>query len=69
MTDLEKRLARALERRFGRSVMPYSFRSTNAGWMRPEIIRCTDTETGSWIEGCIRTGTSIFHVVAEHDGA
>jgi hypothetical protein len=60
-----RKARRALERRFGASTMPYAFKR------RPLValvIRCTDTESGSWVEmDFSRRGPA--RVVAEFDGA
>lgn len=60
-----RRAIRALERRFGKSVMPYRFGpSLRTGW--PNAFRCTDVESGSWIE--CRWSLGRLVVLTEHDG-
>ena len=60
----QRRAIRALERRFGQSIMPYAFtyrRQTGA-------YRVTDGESGSWLEFQL-SSTGRLIVTAEYDGA
>lgn len=62
ITDEQRKcLTRAIERRFGASVMPYQFTSVSE-----HVVRATDTESGSWIEGDF--SSSRLRVIALHDG-
>lgn len=62
-------MIRALEKRFGRSIMPYRF-EPEAFWSGTErqsdLWRCTDTESGSYIVA--RTAAWRIYVVRDHDG-
>ncbi len=65
MSDtLKAKAIRAIERRFGKSINPYLFTFSSLG-----VIRCTDTETGSWIEYSRPFTGGRLKIVAEHDGA
>lgn len=57
-------LVRALERRFGKSAVGYSFTSPSDGWWR-----ITDDESGSWVLGGFSRTTGRLSVSREHDGA
>jgi len=39
----KQKAVRAIERRFGQSIMPYAFKEKDGAFF------CRDTETGSWI--------------------
>ncbi|MEN3238266.1 hypothetical protein PUR29_32990 [Methylobacterium ajmalii] len=62
-------LTRALERRFGQGMMPYTFSIVTEGCSHPDAYshRVTDPETGSWIVGAFMNGR--LRVTACHDGA
>lgn len=45
INEAQAKAVLALERRFGRSLMPYDFLE-----VEPGRLRVTDTESGSWIE-------------------
>lgn len=64
--ELAAKAKRALERRFGQSVLNIEFRNATEHY-KPGCIRAVDSETGSWIEG-VMTGKR-FRVYAEHDAA
>lgn len=61
----QAKITRALVRRFGVSMMPYAFRETQEHSRR--VVRCTDVETGSWIDVYFSLGR--LRVIGEHDGA
>jgi len=68
LNPLNDRLAHALERRFGKSVLAPEFRKEPRDRYGRERRRCIDPETGSYIVATILPQGRIF-VVAEHDGA
>jgi hypothetical protein len=57
----KRRAVRALERRFGASLMPYAFRPEDGAW------RVVDVESGSWIHFTFARNRLV--VLCEHDGA
>jgi hypothetical protein len=60
----QRKARRALERRFGQSVLPYRFARIPGSRL---VIRCTDDESGSWVDVDF-TGPRA-RVVAEWDAA
>lgn len=65
---LRTKLTQAIERRFGKSTMPYTFGPARCmNNPHPGMLRITDTETGSWVEGWITEPSHRFVVLAEHD--
>ena len=66
LVEIEKRMTRALEKRFGQSTMPYLFRAL------PDICgapayQLIDTEGGHWIKASISRVGKRLHVWAECD--
>jgi hypothetical protein len=60
---IERKFRRAIERRFQPSLLPYTVRRIG-----DNVFRCTDHETGSWVEGAISFGRDRrLHVIREHD--
>jgi hypothetical protein len=61
---LKMKATRAIERRFGKSMMPYRFIEQHLG-----IWRCLAAETGLWIDFLPTPDHRPLRVVGEHNGA
>lgn len=62
----QRSLVRALERRFGQSVMPYTFKLVGSVPAYGDLWRIIDVETGSCVESTFYCGRLQVH--REHDG-
>jgi len=69
----EKALIRMLERRFGRSMLPYCIKPVKFGGFTDAVWRCRDTETGSFVIARYSSphinGKRYLYVLQEHDGS
>jgi hypothetical protein len=65
-TDREQRaLTRAIERRFGKSLIPYRFQYLGTSIAEGAHWRVTDLESGSYVQGVFHLGR--LHVRKHHD--